>query len=178
MSDDRLKNTQRVDEKAPKTIDDRSSRSPALTKAEVEARLRGSMVGGILPVPPEKPGYTRVWLSETNKQNPISWYESLGYRKVHPKDTPNFGQEYLKSPSGIEEVRCNEMILYEIEKEIRDHIMKVNHHDMPLELQGRPAGDMRNRLVDPKTGESVYLNEADDEERAFAKRKVPTPKFE
>lgn len=178
MSDDRLKNTQRADEKAPKTVDDRQSRSPALTKEEVEARLRGAMVGGILPNPPHKPGYVRIWLSETNKQNPISWYESLGYRKVHPREVPNFGQEYLKSPSGIEEVRCNEMLLYEIEKEIRDHILKVAHHDMPLEMQGRPVGDMKNRLVDPKTGESVYRDERDEEEKVFATRRVPTPKFE
>jgi hypothetical protein len=176
MSDDRLKNIQ-PKEKTSKTVDDRLSRIDNLDEAGVEDLLRGTNMGGILPTPPAKPGFHRVWLSEQNQQNPISWYERLGYRKVDPSEVENFGQEYLKSPSGIEEVRCNELILYEVPDNIYQRIMKVYHHDMPLELQGKPVDDMRGKYTDPKTGESLFTDESDEYAREEARKRVPAPRF-
>lgn len=176
MSDDRLKNAQ-AKEKVGRTIEDRPSRVENLSEDEVESLLRGTNLGGILPTPPVKPGWHRIWLSETNQQNSLSWYERLGYRKVHPNDVEGFGQEYLKSPSGVEEVRCNEMLLYEIPENIYQRIMMVNHHQMPLELQGKPLDDMRGKYMDPKTGESLFTDESDEYAKEESKRRVPTPRF-
>lgn len=178
MTNDRLKNTQQKDEKATRSVDDRSSRTATLSEDEVESLIRGSNLGGILPTPPYKAGWHRIWLSEDNKQNPISWYERLGYTKVHPSDVPDFGQEYLKSPSGVEEVRCNEMLLYEVPDNIYQRIMKLNHHDMPLELQGKPVSDMQGRLIDRKTGESHFIDESDEYAREEARQRVPVPRFQ
>lgn len=179
MSDDRLKNTQPKDEKTPKTIEDRSSpRLENLTDAEIDNLLNVSDASGILPQPPHKPGWHRIWLSETNQQNSIAWYERRYYTKVDPKDVPGFGQEYLKSPSGVEEVRCNEMILYEIPDNVYQRIMRKHHHDEPLHLQGQPVGDMQQKMVDPKTGETLFREEMDEEAKAESRRRVPTPRFE
>lgn len=176
MTDDRLKNVQ-PKEKSQRMVEDRPSRVEDLDEQSVEDLLRGTLSGSILPDPPTKPGYHRIWLSEQSQANPISWYERLGYRKVHPNDVDGFGQNFLKSPSGVEEVRCNEMLLYEIPDNIYQRIMKLRHHDEPLELQGQPIDSMRSKYSDPKTGESLFKDESDEFAREEAKRKVPVPRF-
>ncbi len=177
MSDERLKNVQQKD-KSQKTADDRPSRVSEISEDEFENLLRASDVSGILPVPPKKAGWHRIWLSETAQQIPIARYERLGYTRVSPSDVDGFGQEFLKSPSGVEEVRCNEMILYEIPEDRYQKIMNRFHYEMPLELQGEPVAGAKEALRDPKTGQSLFRNEFDDDAIGETRRRVGVPKFE
>ena len=130
-------------------VDQRDEALPQ-NKLDVEALLREEALANALPNPPKLPGWHQCWLSTTNTYTPIQQYVRLGYVPVKPEEHAEW--QYLKQHGaghGGDTVTCNEMVLYKIPEEAYQQIMRVVHHDRPLEEERR----MRANIEQLKTGD-------------------------
>ena len=108
------------------------------SREDLEAMLRTESMANALPNPPELPGFHQVWLSTTNQYTPIQQFVRMGYVPVQPHEHPQWS--YLKqhgASHGGDTITCNEMVLYKVPEEAYQHIMRVLHHDRPLEEDDR-----------------------------------------
>ena len=107
-------------------------------KEDLEALLRSEALANALPNPPAIPGWHQAWLSTTNTYTPIQQYVRLGYVPVKPEEHPEW--QYLKqhgASHGGDIITCNEMVLYKVTEEAYQQIMRVIHHDRPMEEEER-----------------------------------------
>lgn len=106
--------------------------------ADLEALLREEALANALPNPPAITGWHQCWLSTTNTYTPIQHFVRLGYVPVKPEEHAQW--QYLKqhgAQHGGDTISCNEMVLYKIPESAYQQIMRVLHHDRPMEEEAR-----------------------------------------
>ena len=89
----------------------------------------------ILPKPPQLPGWHCCWLSTTNQTDSIHSRMRIGYRPVMASEVPGFAQYAVNGGELDGHIACNEMILFKVEEEIYQAIMRLVHHNKPLEIE-------------------------------------------
>lgn len=115
----------------------------ATTVSERRSNFRDEWTANALPTPPDIKGFHLCWLSTTNSTDPIHKRIRMGYVPVRADEVPGF--EHYKMKSGEYEgiVSCNEMLLFKIEAELYQEMMRYFHHDKPMEdeamLKDSPA---------------------------------------
>lgn len=103
------------------------------TKEERLAMIRSEWLQDVLPTPPKKDGWHYCWLSTTNSTDPIYRRMQRGYMPVRASEIPGF-QQYTVSSGQFEGcVACNEMLLFKIEEDLYQEIMKIFHYEKPLQ---------------------------------------------
>lgn len=107
----------------------------ALSSAERRRMLRETMVSQILPTPPEIPGWHQCWLSTTSSTDPIHKRLQVGYQPVRISEVPGFEQYKVDGGQFDGCVEFNEMLLFKIPNEIYQDLMRIYHHDIPLEQE-------------------------------------------
>ena len=110
--------------------------------------FRNTLYQSVLPDLPKIPGYHVIWLSTTNPQDQIQARMRLGYTPIRPSDVPDAAMAYasMKTAQLGECICINEMIGFKIESWRYEKMMRIAHHERPLdEEQG-----IRDRLAQKK----------------------------
>ncbi len=97
--------------------------------------LRNGIENDVLPsVKDGDPDMHYCWLSTTNQTDPIYRRQRLGYVLVKADELPEFRGDYRVSSGQFEGcIAVNEMVLSKIHKRLYQEIMKINHHERPLQ---------------------------------------------
>lgn len=179
MADDRLSQrddsaarTNRAEKDRPNT-ENRDVADP-LRLQERLAML--SDVDTVLPKPPTISGYHTIWLTTTNKQDPLERRFNLGYALVHPDEVPGFSFESQKSAQvSPDRIMINEMVLAKLPMELFVAYMKHNHHDMPL--QQEEAIRPENIISQMKDGRGAPIGIVEGDGFKELQRRVRVPDF-
>jgi len=176
-SDERLKKSSAPAVRGDRVEADASRTQSDGTSFDLEERrrmIRSEWSNDVLPNPPKVDGWHYCWLSTTNATDPIYKRMQKGYQPVKASEIPGFAQ--YKSQQGEFEgcVACNEMLLFKIEEELYQEIMRVFHYERPMEDEEM----LRNNAVE-------NINERDSNGRALGEvegfdnlaRRVRTPQF-
>jgi hypothetical protein len=132
------RSTQVEEERQPRTLMDMSDE-------ERSRFLRDEFTNSALPSLPPIPGFHMCWLSTTNQYDSIMRRVRLGYRPVKVDEMPQFVSLSMKTGEYAGCIAVNEMILFKIEEEVYQLLMKTYHHDMP-EQEADKLRDMVRQL--------------------------------
>lgn len=131
--DERLKKSS-----APTVRGDRAeadaSRNDDGTAFNLEERrrmIREEWSNDVLPQPPKVDGWHYCWLSTTNATDPIYKRMQKGYVPVKVSEIPGFAQYKVQQGEFEGCVACNEMLLFKIEEELYQEIMRIFHYERP-----------------------------------------------
>jgi hypothetical protein len=103
------------------------------------------------------PGMHLCWLSTTNQYDSIDKRIALGYEPVKAAELGKGFENLGKMSSGKFEgcVSCNEMVLYKLPEDIYQEVMKMLHHEDPLEHQRNITAQVRSSAEGGKGGRSI-----------------------
>jgi hypothetical protein len=103
------------------------------------------------------PGFHLCWLSTTNNYDSIDKRLTLGYEPVKVSELGKGFENLGKMSSGKFEgcVSCNEMVLFKLPEEMYQEVMKMLHHDDPLEHQRNITAAVRGQAQESKGGRSL-----------------------
>lgn len=142
----------------------------SISSEDRAAMLRNAALQGTLPDPPKIPGVHWFW-GTTNKdaKPPLKWYLTLGYKIVRSEDPRLKGwADSTRTGHGGEFDGCvcvNEMVLLWCPQSVYLEIMRVVHHDRPLE-EGERLREKRTEIADEigrdSRGKQLVTNEGDD----------------
>ena len=104
----------------------------ALTIKERMQRIRSDWNQEVLPTPPKVPGWHFCWLSTTNSADPIYKRMQKGYQPVYVNELEGFSTTQVEDGEFKGVIACNEMLLFKIEAELYNEIMKFLHHELPM----------------------------------------------
>ena len=121
--------------------------------------------GGIIP------GFHLCWLSTTNNYDSIDKRVALGYEPVKASELGKGFEGLGKMSSGKFEgcVSCNEMVLFKLPEEIYQEVMRMMHHEDPLEHQRNITASVRNTAQEGKGGRSILEGGVLEMEKEAAK---------
>lgn len=144
------------------------------TKEERMAMIRAEWQQDVLPMPPRVPGWHYCWLSTTNSTDPIYKRMQHGYEPVKASEIPGFAQ--YRATSGQFEgcVACNEMLLFKIEEDLYQEIMKVFHFEKPLQEEQILKANLPSEDADEDSNGRKLVTKEGFETLA---RKVRSPSF-
>jgi len=140
-----------------------------LTMDQRIALLRDEYSGDILPdvnvVPGRDPEMHYFWASTTNQTDAVYRRQRLGYVLVKSTELPTLAAEYAVKTGQFEGcISVNEMILMKIPQVLFKELMKINHHERPLEQEQRIQEEAAPRAADREGRE---LGKFDDEDEGF-----------
>lgn len=117
------------------------------------------------------PGFHLCWLSTTNNYDSIDKRMALGYEPVKAAELGKGFETLGKMSSGKFEgcVSCNEMVLFKLPEEIYQEVMKMLHHDDPLDHQRNITAQVRSTAQDGKGGRSILEGGVLEMEKEAAK---------
>ena len=117
------------------------------------------------------PGFHLCWLSTTNNYDSIDKRMALGYEPVKAAELGKGFEALGKMNSGKFEgcVSCNEMVLFKLPEEIYQEVMKMLHHDDPLDHQRNITAQVRSTAQDGKGGRSILEGGVLEMEKEAAK---------
>lgn len=132
--------------------------------------LRDEALGSSLPDPPKIAGVHWFWATTMKSAKPpLSWYIKLGYRVVRSDDKRLQGWiDTTRTRSGGEYDGCvsiNEMILMWCTTDVYHQIMRVIHHDRPMEEGTRLKETheaIAHEMGTDRTGKQLVTQEGDD----------------
>jgi hypothetical protein len=131
----------------------------AKSKRERAEAFRDRWQNSALPDIPKGliPGFHLCWLSTTNNYDSIDKRMALGYEPVKASELGKGFENLGKMSSGKFEgcVSCNEMVLFKLPEEIYQEVMKMLHHDDPLEHQRNITANVRSTSQEGKGGRSI-----------------------
>lgn len=136
-ADDRLRR-----DEAPMTRGDRGAVDGAAREnetgliddmSELQALLASEFEQVALPTPPRIPGWHTCWLTTTSTYDSIQKRQRLGYVPVVASEVKGFETGGAASAAFEGAITCNEMILFKIKEERYQAIMRLFHHQRPLE---------------------------------------------
>ena len=142
-------------------------------KLDIEALLREEALANALPNPPKLDGWHQAWLSTTNQYTPIQQFVRLGYEPVRPEEHPHW--QYLKqhgASHGGDTITCNEMVLYKVAEEAYQQIMRVLHHDRPLEEEEKLRANVESMKEDVQFRDSQGKPLISEEGDGFARERT------
>jgi len=129
------------------------------SKRERAEAFRDKWQNSALPDLPQGiiPGFHLCWLSTTNNYDSIDKRMALGYEPVKAAELGKGFDTLGKMSSGKFEgcVSCNEMVLFKLPEEIYQEVMKMLHHDDPLEHQRNITANVRSTAQEGKGGRSI-----------------------
>lgn len=139
----------------------------ALTMEERIKNLRDIHTGDILPdankLKHKDPEMHYFWASTTSKSDPIYRRQQLGYEFVRSEELPELAIDFRVS-EGLYEgcVACNELILMKIPRILANELMKINHHERPLEEEQRIKAEAVRKDDSDSDGRQLGGFTADD----------------
>lgn len=120
------------------------------TAKERAEMLRNEFAQEALPSPPKLPGWHLCWLSTTNSYDPIHKRIRVGYQPVKASELVGFDEYNVREGEWAGCVSCNEMVLFKIPEDVYQEIMKLFHHDMPMEEEAK----IKEKLKGLESGET------------------------
>ncbi len=142
----------------------------AINESDRAAMLRDITLQSKLPDPPKVPGVHWFWMTTAKGANPsIQWYSRIGYRIVRADDKRLKGwMDAAWAGRGGDYDGCvavEEMILMWCPTEVYHQIMRVVHHDRPME-EGERLKESRRSIIDQtgedREGRTLVREEGDD----------------
>jgi hypothetical protein len=130
-----------------------------MTNAERLELFRAHMNDSILPMPKAPEGWHYIYLSTTNQYDTIQNRKRFGYIEVRPEEVPGFDFEENTITGGAYTgcVGIKEMVLFKIEDELYQGMMKILHHEMP----NAEAQKLLNLTRSPSLSEAGIEGEVD-----------------
>jgi len=86
-----------------------------------------------LPTPPQIPGWHLCWLTTGSTYDSVQKRQRLGYVPVVASDVPGFETGGAASAQFEGAITCNEMVLFKISEPRYQAIMRMFHHQRPLD---------------------------------------------
>ena len=118
-----------------------------LSLEERRRLLRSEWQNDVLPVPPKIPGWHCCWLSTTNSTDPIYKRIQRGYVPVRAEEVPGFqSQGTAAQGEFVGCVSCNEMLLFKIEEELYQDVMRYFHFERPNEEEDIVRANAKENL--------------------------------
>ena len=118
---------------------DKHARSNRNLKDDIRLKeFRKQFHHDVLPDLPKIPGYHVCWLTTTNTHDPIQARVRLGYEPVRPSEVP--GWKFASVKSAFVEgdvISVNEMIAFKIPLDLYEEMMRIAHHERPLDEEDR-----------------------------------------
>ena len=179
---DRLR--ERDNTRTDRADDDRAiTEDGELSDEEALSLLETQWLSTRLPDPPQKQGFHRIWLSQTNQYTSIAFFERLGYRPVRPSDWPGHDALGLKSGQiSPNLINVNEMVLYEISDAKYQLYMRHMHHRIPFREEDKIRAiidDLRGRLGNRGRNVSYETGDGDNGFAELEDRPMPrNPQFQ
>lgn len=135
-----------------------------------------SLVQSVLPdIPPIK-GFHVCWLTESNQRDSIARRERMGYSPVLRSELRGWHGGNMKTAEVTDDyVRINEMIAYKIPLGLYNRFMRLVHHDMPLQEEGKLRAKL-DELKQASESAGARLEEGDGMAE-LGKRVRPMPEF-
>lgn len=132
----------RLKREASESRRDRSEDDRETRELSDEARIeefRNQLFQSILPDLPKIKGFHCIWLSTSNKQDPIARRIQLGYSPIKASEAPGFEYASIKTGDYIGMIGVNEMIAFKLPLNLYEAYMRHNHHEQPLAEEGKLA---------------------------------------
>lgn len=153
----------------------------AVRRERLEA-FRDKWANNALPDIPKEaiPGMHLCWLSTTNQYDSIDKRMALGYEPVKVAELGRGFENLGKMSSGKFEgcVSCNEMVLFKIPEDIYQEVMKMLHHEDPLEHQRNITAQVRSAAANAgKGGNSILEGGLLEMEKEAARGAASTMRF-
>jgi hypothetical protein len=146
--DDRLKKSDRSDDRSSSDLDRTDTDGTAFTAQERRKMLRAEWAQEKLPTPPNLAGWHMCWLSTTSSYDPIARRIRMGYVPVKVDEVPGFEKLHMTGGEWDGHISCNEMLLFKIPLDIYQEVMSEFHHHMPLEGEQGIKQDIRSQGAD------------------------------
>lgn len=142
----------------------------AFSLEERLAMLREFHTGDILPdINKSKykdPEMHYFWASTSNKSDPVFRRQQMGYVFVRAEELPELARDFRISEGTFEGcVGCNEMILMKIHRALANELMKINHHEVPLEQEQAIKAKAIDHAQQDSSG--VELGRFTDDDKGF-----------
>lgn len=159
-------------DRSEEDFDRKNETGTAMSFDERMQIIRQELDGNILPdINQEKPrGYDPemhyFWASTTNQTDTVYKRQRLGYEFVKASDFPDMTAEF-----GVKEgqfqgcISIREMLLMKIPKVIANEILRINHHEKPLQEEMRLKANAVDSSVQDKEGKR--LGQIADEDQGF-----------
>lgn len=132
-SDERLVKSTTVEDRSSADAERIEKDGTALSLDERRAMMRQEWTQDVLPTPPKVPGWHFCWLSTTNSTDPIYKRMQKGYQPVRVGELKGFITTKVDAGEFEGCIACNEMILFKIEEELYQDVMKYLHHELPMQ---------------------------------------------
>lgn len=140
MADERLKKSDEVSNRGSRAMSDRTvTENRELSDNDRVEMFRQQFFQSALPDLPKIPGYHVCWLTTTNPRDSIHHRIRLGYEPVKPEDIPGWEYTTLKTGDYTGFIGVNEMLAFKLPLNLYERFMRMAHHDMPLEEEGKLA---------------------------------------
>jgi len=125
------------------------------------------------------PGFHLCWLSTTNNYDSIDKRVALGYEPVKASELGKGFEGLGKMSSGKFEgcVSCNEMVLFKLQEEIYQEVMRMMHLEDPLAHQQNITAQVRSTAQEGKGGRSILEGGVLEMEKETAKANNPNIRF-
>ena len=146
-ADERLNKSTTRDDRSSADAERVNKDGTALTMEERRRLMRQEWTQDVLPTPPKQAGWHFCWLSTTNSSDPIYKRMQKGYVPVMVNELKGFSTNHVTEGEFEGVISCNEMLLFKIEEELYQDIMKYLHHELPmseeelLKANAKPQGD-------------------------------------
>jgi hypothetical protein len=136
-SDDRLRRDQAPTVRGERSVVEDAARTNETglidDLSELNKLLASEFDQVALPTPPQIPGWHVCWLTTGSTYDSVQKRQRLGYIPVTAADVPGFETGGPASAQFEGAITCNEMILFKIQEPRYQAIMKMFHHQRPLD---------------------------------------------
>ena len=133
LGDDRLSKTTARTDRDTADSERTEKDGTALTLAERRKLIESEWSQNVLPEPPVDPKWHFCWLSTTNSADPIYKRMQKGYRPVLASEYPGYSDRHVTEGEFEGCISCNEMLLFKIDRELYQDIMRYLHHTLPMQ---------------------------------------------
>ncbi len=126
--------------------------------------VRNEFVQEALPQVGDTAKWHFCWLSTTSTHDPIHKRIRMGYQAARFEDVAEYGLDDYRVSQGEYSggIRCNEMVLFKIQKDRHTMIMTEFHHNMPREEEATIKTQLTRKEED-RDGKPLFGVDKDDE---------------
>jgi hypothetical protein len=132
--DERIVRSSGLEVRGERGFEEDPARADPNAMTDFEQLIENEFEQSALPNPPPLPGWHLVWLTSASQYDSIQKRQRLGYQPVKQAEMPGFdpsnGQALERFPGFV---TCNEMVLFKIEEQKYQAIMRHFHHKKPMQ---------------------------------------------